>query len=29
MNGLLSYKPTNNDCDFDRIAKKQLSLIHI
>jgi cytochrome c1 len=28
MNGLLSFKPTNNDCDFERIAKKQDQMFH-
>jgi hypothetical protein len=28
MNGLLSFKPTNNDCDFARIAKKQDQMFH-
>lgn len=28
MNGLLSFKPTNNDCDFNRIAKKQDQMFH-
>lgn len=28
MNGLLSFKPTNDDCDFARIAKKQDQMFH-
>ena len=28
MNGLLSLVPTNNDCDFTRIANKQDQMFH-